>query len=264
MLDSKLDIKPKFNRIVSLAPSNTEIIFAIGSEDKLIGVTRFCDHPKEALNIPRLGGWLDIDYDKIISLNPDLVLTSSFVQNRVVEKLNKLGIHVIQYDPKTLNEVYETILNIGELTGRVENSIKLVNLIKTEIYSLSLSAKKFTKKKVYIEEWHKPPTVSGNWVPKILEFANCESLIDEGLISKEVSFDDVQKFDPDYMIVSWCGFGTKVDLNMVKNRPRWNTLSVLKEDKVIVFDDSLLNRPGPRLVEGLREIIKQVHMINEK
>src|SRR3990167_2199570 len=114
-------------RIVSLAPSNTEILYALGAQDNLVACTRYCDYPDEARKKPRIGGGLDIDDELVKRFEPDLILTSTFVQNEITSRYKKSKMNIISLMPTTLKGVFDSIFKIGKLTGKEKEAIKLVN-----------------------------------------------------------------------------------------------------------------------------------------
>ncbi len=239
-------------RIVSLAPSNTEILSALGCMDEVVANTRFCDYPNEAKAKPKIGGWLDINDKLVKRYEPDVVMTSTFVQDKIVERYNDMGIKLVHSDPKTLDDVYESIITVGKAVNKELSSKFVVEKMKKELAEIEELAKNRPKVKVYCEEWHKPPTVSGNWVPRIIEIAGGVSLCPEGKISCPVSPEEVKEFNPDCIVLSLCGFGDKADISIITERKGWAGIKAVKKRKIFVIDDSLLNRPGPRLVEGAR------------
>src|SRR3989338_6715891 len=154
-----------YKRIVSFAPSNTEIIYALGAQDRLVACTRYCDFPPDARKKPRIGGWLDINDDLVKSFNPDLILTSTFVQNKITKIYKENKTNIVALMPTTLKGVFDSITKIGNLIDRKKEAIKLIELMKNNINKIQNKIKKSkAKPRIYIEEWHKPPTVSGNWV----------------------------------------------------------------------------------------------------
>lgn len=241
-------------RIVSLAPSNTEILYALGAQDSIVAVTRFCDYPADAKDKPRISGWTDVDVPKIVALKPDLVLTSSIVQAKIAQALKAEGLTVIHLDPKSLEDVLETFLKIGHAVNRGEAARKLI--IETEEALAKLVQGVSLGKKVYVEEWHEPPTASANWVPDLLTLIGCAGIVKSGDYSKPTATEDVQRFNPDMMVLSWCGFGTKADAESVTQRDGWQQLDAVQKRNIFILDDSLLNRPGPRLVQGLKLLIE--------
>ncbi|HLD15913.1 MAG TPA: cobalamin-binding protein [Candidatus Nanoarchaeia archaeon] len=246
-------------RVVSLAPSCTEILFALGLGDKIVGVTRFCDYPNEAKKIHKVGGWLDNDFEDIIKLRPDLVFTSTFLQDKTVSKLKKLGIKVVHSDPKTLEDVFDSIRKIGEAVNKMKEAEHIVSVMKIKIKKVAEPYYLDKKPKIYIEEWHKPPTASGNWVPDMVKLAGGKSFARAGKISAKVDLKKLKKFNPDVVIISWCAFGLRARKEDLTKREGWNSLKAVKEGKIYVVDDNLLNRPGPRLAEGVKVLAEIMH-----
>ena len=220
-----------YQKIISLAPSNTEILYALNADDKLVACTRYCDFPSEAKKKPRIGGWLDINDELVKKFEPDLLLTSTFVQNKITEKYKKSRMNAVALMPTTLKGVFDSIIEIGRLTGKEQESLKLIHKMKNSFDKIQNkiqkndkqstinknsienndSKNKIKKPRVYVEEWHKPPTVSGNWVPNLVKMAGGDySLIRAGVHSKEVSTKQMQEYDPEVIVVSICGMADKV------------------------------------------------------
>ena len=255
-----------YKRIISLAPSNTEILYALNADENLVACTRYCDFPDEAKEKPRIGGWLDINEKLVKYYNPDLILTSTFVQTKITQKYKKNKMNVVALMPTTLNGIFYSIIEIGRLTGREKESLQLIQSMKNEFNKIQNKIKKHNSKtkikklRVYIEEWHKPPTVSGNWVPALVKMAHGDySLIKAGVHSKEVTTEQIQKYDPEVIVISICGMADKAPIEWITKREGWQSLSAVKNDRVYVFDDSWLNRPGPRLVIGLEKLARVIH-----
>ena len=252
-----------YRRIVSLAPSNTEILYALGVQDRLVAVTRYCDFPKEAKKKPRIGGWLDINDELVKSYNPDLILTSTFVQNKITSRYKKSKMNIVALMPTTLKGVFDSVNKIGKLFDKEEESMRLIKSMKNKFNEIENKIKKNRMKKtpkVYIEEWHKPPTVSGNWVPDLVKIAGGRyDLIKSGTHSKAVTTEQIQKYYPEIIVVSICGMADRAPKEWITKRLGWENLSAVKNDNVFVFDDSLLNRPGPRLVVGLEKLAEAIH-----
>ncbi len=250
-----------YQRIISLAPSNTEILYALGAEDRLVACTRYCDFPTEAAKKPRVGGWLDIKDELVMKHNPDLLLTSTFVQNKITDRYKKLGMNIESLMPTTLVGVYNSIRKIGNLVGKEKEAEKLVRQMNKRVIEIK-NKSRFSNHtpKLYIEEWHKPPTVSGNWVPTLAKIARANySLIRAGHHSREVTTEEIQKYNPEFIIISICGLRNNAPKEWVTKREGWENLSAVKNNRVFVIDDSYLNRPGPRLIEGLEMLANILH-----
>ena len=250
-----------YQRIISLAPSNTEIIYGLKADDSLVAVTRYCDFPDEAKAKPRIGGWLDINDELVKGYKPDLLLTSTFVQNKITGRYKKNKMNIVAVMPTTLKGVFDSVIKIGKLIGKEKAALKLVQSIKNEIHKIKNRLKNTKNKpRVYVEEWHKPPTISGNWVPTLVKMAHGDyGLIKAGVHSREVTTEQIQNYDPEIIIISICGMNDKAPKEWVTKRKGWEKLYAVKNDKVYVFDDSWLNRPGPRLVVGLENLAKVIH-----
>lgn len=250
-----------YQRIISLAPSNTEILYALGAQDSLVACTRYCDFPEEATKKPRVGGWLDVKEELVLKYNPDLILTSTFVQNKITDKYRKLGLNIVALMPTTLVGVLHSIEKIGKLVGKEKEADALIKSMNKKIMEIKEKSRfADCTPRLYIEEWHKPPTISGNWVPTLARIARADySLIRAGHHSREVTTEEIQKYNPQYIIISICGLSDKAPKEWVTKRPGWENLSAVKNNRVFVFDDSLLNRPGPRLTKGLEMLASVLH-----
>lgn len=245
-------------RIISLAPSNTELVFALGAGEQLIGRTRFCDFPAEAQKVPQISGWTDVDIKKMVDLKPDIVLTSTIVQAKIAEELKKQGLNVLHLDPITLDDVYFSIQLLGTKLNREEEANKVVGEMQNSIEKISENVKNENKPRVYVEEWHRPATASGNWVSDLVSLAGGQNMLKSGERSRIITLEELQKFNPDKIVLCWCGFGAKSSPGHLQERRNWMNIPAVKDKKITPVHDSLLNRPSPRLVQGLQELVKVI------
>jgi iron complex transport system substrate-binding protein len=240
-------------RILSLAPSNTEIIYRLDAGDELVATTSLCNHPEEALEKPSIGGWTNPKIKRVKEFEPDLILASDDLQDRAVERLESEGLEVLQVRPHSLKEVYESFRKIGEAIEREEEAEELVEEMKSELESISLE----NSPRIYCEEWMDPPMVSGNWIPDLIREIGGEYFIEEGR-SREFEVRDLKDFDPEYIFFNICGAGENLEPREIISNRKWDEITAVKKGNINELDDSLLNRPGPRLVEGARLIEKFV------
>lgn len=262
-------------RILSLAPSNTEILYALGVGDDIVGVTAFCDEPYAAQSKPKVGGWTEVYPDLLERFAPDMIVTSMYVppQLRTLkEQRPELFCHV---EPHTLDDVYTSITTIGERVGRTKQAAELMRRMRSEFDALRLqtagrSRINFSPSRregeregeaathlirIYIEEWSSPPMASGNWVPEVAAAVGLEQVVVKpGEWSREFRFEDLKSADPACIVLSICGQRDRVPTQQVANRLGWGELHAVREDRIAVIDDSLLNRPGPRLPDGARAL----------
>lgn len=249
-------------RIVSCSPAHSEIICSLGKENLIVGRTAYCNFPKDLLKEkPIIGSWTKLNYELIEKLKPDIIITSNIVQEKIARSLKEAGFHVYHFDPLTLEQIYLDITSIGKILHAEKEAKSVVEKMKQELETIEkTSPKKQRSPRAYIEEWHDPPTVSGNWIPELVKIAGGEyGLIEAGKRSAPVSLEKLFEYNPDKIIISWCGFGEKVDLIQVQNRSGWDTLNAIKNNDISCIDDNLLNRPGPRLVEGAKKLQEVFH-----
>ncbi len=243
-------------RVISLAPSCTEVVFALGCGDRLVARTAFCDYPEEAKKIPTVGGWTTANIENVLALNPDLVLTSTFLQDQIVETLRNHGISVCHTDPRTLSEVLDSFETIATTLGVSGRGRVLRERTESELSSLQATSYQL-QARVYAEEWPSPPMGSGNWVPDLIRLAGGVSLLPGGEPSRTVTLEEVAAFDPDIILLNYCGMApvpAERQIALVQSRAGWGALRAVRAGRVVALDDSLLNRPGPRLVAGTQQI----------
>lgn len=242
-------------RILSAAPSNTEIIYKLGLEDQLVGTTSLCDHPSEAIEKSSIGGWNQgLNYEKIDELNPDIILLSDSLQDRQASKLEEKGYEILHVSPADLEGVFDSILEIGRKFGREEKASEITADMRSEVEKIDLK-----EKRIYCEEWMDPPMVSGNWIPGLIEKANGKYFIYEGR-SREFDIGKLKEFDPEYIFLNVCGAGENIDPEEILDRPEWQKITAVKNEDVYVVDDALLNRPGPRLVSGIKKLAEFIDL----
>src|SRR3989344_3515439 len=141
-------------RIISAAPSNTEILYALGANRDIVAVTAFCNYPKNAKSKSKIGGWTTANIDRIKKYQPDLVITSTFLQDKIAGNLKKDGIKVLHINPTTIKDVFKSILIIGKAVNK-ENKAKLLVKKMTKYFN-KFKVKTKRKIRIYIEEWHNP------------------------------------------------------------------------------------------------------------
>ena len=243
-------------RIASLSPAITEILFALELGDQIVCTDQFSNFPEEVKEIPHLMDHQKIDVASLMEFELELIFTSTVIQEKLSEELKKHDVSVVHQDPRTISTIYDSIRSIGMMFQVDKEAEELILSLQQKLKEVKRKAGLLPKRmKLYIEEWHDPPMASGNWVPEIVHIAGGEPFpIPAGELSREVSLDEVLSFDPDMIIISWCGAGDMADKNLLLNREGWDQLRAVQEGSVRVIDDSLLNRPGPRVVEGAQRI----------
>lgn len=252
-----VEISARPERFVSLIPSLTEILYALGLGEKVVGVTNFCNYPEEALAVEKVGDAFNPNAEKIISLDPSVVLSpTSSALEEVYKILNENGITVAVFDPKTLDEIGETITRVSQLAGVEEEGNALMAGIEAD--------RKALNDKVAQKEPNDRPQVfvlldsdyiftvgDGEYLSEMIEVAggvNAASGQGEGylMLSEEVLF----QLDPEVII---CTFPMS---EQVLAKESWQELSAVKSGRVYDVDGDLVTRPGPRYVQGLEELYR--------
>ncbi len=250
---------PSSMRIASLSPAATEILFAIGAGKQIVCTDQFSNFPEEAKAIPHVRDMVKIDPEEVRKFQPEAVFLGTSIQTKLAEALRAANFSVIHDDPRSIADIYAWIRSIGTIVNREREAGLLIASMQKGFSDLQKKAKMMNnaraKCRLYIEEWHEPPFTSGNWVPEIARMAGGEQFpVPSGALSPEVTLDQVEKWNPDLIIISWCGAGAFASKELLLNRPGWDRLRAVQKGHVKVIDDSLLNRPGPRLVEGAQRL----------
>lgn len=249
----KIGAAPK--RIVSLTPANTEILFALGLGDRVVGVTTFCDYPPEASKKRKIGDFMNPNIELILASKPDLVLGTIGVQKALIDGLDKVGAVVYVSDPKDIKGVIDNIIEIGKITGREAAANTIAASMRADIREVEAAAGK-DKPTVFYEVASDPlyTGAKGTFVDDAIRLAggtNIAATAGSGYIMFNV--EDLVKQDPDiYLVVS----GSMNDPKQLETRPGYSALTAVKEGRVYTMDDNLVSRPGPRITKGLNEIAK--------
>jgi len=240
-------------RIVSLSPSSTEVLFAIGAGNEVVAVTHLCDYPLEAQRRERLGSWLHTQPDRLAQLKPDLTVTTTFLPPELKANLD-VG-ELLHLQPRGLGGVFESIIQLGEATGRTQTARELVQNMHRQLETLRASAPAH-RLTVYCEEWPDPPMIAGNWVPELVELAGAMPVGGVHVNpSTAVNLDALRAADPDVMVFHWCSAAqAEADVDRVRQRQAWQDFRAVKTNALVPIPNSLLNRPGPRLVDGARAL----------
>ena len=271
VLPSFADLRRAPQRIVCIAPSNTEILYALGAEDRIVGVSRYCDYPEAARGKPRCGGFLDPRVDDILALAPDLVLAQSFLQEDAVKALVHAEVRVVAFGATSLREVLEEMLLLGRLVDRAREAEALVERMRDELADLAARGRDLARgvgvggggrrPRVHLEEWgpSEPYFLAGDWAAEMLELAGADNAFAHRRLrcpspQRKVTAEEIAAADPDLIVAAWCGCNEKVDLDRIARRPPLAGSRAVRQGWLRFVDDRFVMRPGPRLVEGVRRL----------
>lgn len=252
-------------RIVSLCPSNTEILFAIGAGKDVVAVEKWSDYPPETADLPSVGSEMDVDMDLVASHEPDLVLASLSVpgMERTVEALKKKGIAYLVLNPQSLEDIFRDLETVGKAVGQVREAEKEIHRMRGEIELLrTMNQDRKIRADVYIEWWPKPAITPGCrcWTRDMIEIAGGVNIFeDQDFRSGEVTYQEVAEKNPDLILLCWCGIPIeKIDTESAIHREGWQEITAVKEGKVFAVEEGFYGRPGPRALSGIRQMAEWI------
>ena len=241
-------------RVASLAPSHTDLLLQLGAGDRLAAVTSFCDLPPERAQVQRLAGWSNLKPEDVLALQPDLVLTSSVCQAGLKLALEQAGVPLLHQDPRTLADVRASFLEVGRALDLDAPAQALARRWDEAWAAIRVGVPAdATPPRVYVEEWHQPPMVAGNWVPELVRLAGGEPfMVPPGGLSREVSWEEVLEFDAQMVVYTICGLATAYAPEAYLKVEGWDRTEAAVARRVYSVDDSWFNRPGMGLLTGAK------------
>lgn len=260
-LGRKLYLAKSPQRIVSLAPSITEILFAIGLNEEIVGVTEFCDFPSEALSKPKVG-YATPDLEMIVGLQPQLVLAPrSFLRVDLLHKLEQLKIPTFIFDPHTVEDILAHIQLVGRMVGRSGEANAQAALMRKQLAGFSSRLADLPRPKLlYILNSEPLITVGpGSFIHHLIELAGGRNAADQSAAPyPRLTMEEVIRQNPDILLFP---VGRHEGISQAEQDvwKRWTTLSAVQHGQLFQVDSDILNRPGPRILEGLRQLAKILH-----
>lgn len=251
-------------RIMALAPSNTEIVFALGAEDRVVAVDQWSDYPPAAKAKPRISP-LNPSLEQIVRLSPDLILSARGGAEPLLP-LERQGIKVMIFAPRTLDDIYRNVLLIGRIVDAQERAERLVRALRQRAAGVMARVRDAPRLKVFIEldgiDPSRPFTAGpGSFIDLLIQLAGGANIATLSRIAwPQFSLEELIKADPDMIILG----DALVPMNpqtpeMVARRPGWNRLRAVRRGAIFPIETDLVSRPGPRIVEGLELLAKLFH-----
>ncbi|OXS76904.1 ABC transporter substrate-binding protein [Lysinibacillus sp. KCTC 33748] len=260
--DITLEAPPE--KIVSLIPSNTEILFGLGLNDEIVGVSDNDDYPAEATKKDKVGG-TDYNIEQIIALSPDIVFAHASgmsYSKGAIEQLEAAGVKVfVVADAKSFNETYKTIEQLGRATGKLEEAKKIVTNMKAKVKEVETKLEGVEPKKVFVESSDEPQIYTagkGTFMNEMLEMIHAENVAaDVNDDWYPIDAEQIIAKNPDVIVVAY-NYVPNI-LTKIPKRPGFDTISAVKNKAIVQVDESTTSRQGPRLADGLEEIAKAVY-----
>ena len=249
-------------RIVSLAPSITETLFALGLDREIVGVTDFCNYPEAALSKQKVGSFISLSAEKIVSLSPDLILaTADGNRKESVEQLVRLGLPVYTVSPSNLNQTLRMISTIGRMTGREKESHALVRKLQQRIRHVTTATEHLPRPKVFFQVGIDSLITVGRdtFLNELISLAGGVNISGEETVRyPRYSIERILTAAPDVVIVtSMKGEGSFEQVK--KNWSRWSSLPAVRTGRIYLMETDLVFRPSPRIVDGLEELTRLIH-----
>lgn len=253
------------SRVVSLAPSNTEILFALGAGDQLVGRDEFSDYPEEAMEVESIGStYGDLNVEAIVGLEPDLVLAAGITPPEQIQSLEEVGLPVfVLGNPGDFDGLFDNLLKTGALTGHEEEAAALVEDLRARYEAVTERTAGVEAVPLYYEVDGTDPaapwtTGSGTFQQLIFDLAGGENIAADLEGWAQLNSEEIVVRDPEVIIFA-DGVFVPTTVETVKNRPGWGEITAVQEDQVYGLDTDLLDLPGPRLVEGLEAVAAILH-----
>jgi len=243
-------------RIISLAPSNTEILFALGLGNRVVGVTDYCDYPPEALNKTKVGGYANPDVEKTVALDPDLILVAHGTPMDVINSMAGLGLTVFGIKTTDLDDLLNDIRRIAEITDKEVEAQGLTSEMESRIEAVTNQTEELEQRpRVFYIVWHDPlwTAGSGTFIHELIEKGGGVNIFQNVTGYPTISIEEVIARDPEIIITSEDSY------DWAMNATELASTNASQTGRIYTLDDDLVQRPGPRLVEGLEWFAHFIH-----
>jgi len=247
------------SRIVCLSDEASELLYLLGEQDRIVGVSGFSTRPPEVRTKPKVSTFREANFDAIEKLDPDLIITYSDVQAEITKEAIHRGLPVLNFNQRSVAEIFEFISLIARLVNQQEKGSQLLTSYESELQTIADSAARFAHRpRVFFEEWNDPIISGIQWVEELIEIAGGETIFPEFRLCRKAkervaSAQQIIERNPDVIIASWCGM--KVNKEAICSRPGWERISAVRQGHVYEVSSSHILQPGPAcLTVGVREL----------
>lgn len=258
----KVLVPQPVRRIVSLAPSLTETIYALGAQDRLVGDTDYCDYPADALAKPKVGGAINPSLEQIVALRPDIVLaTKSLNRLETVVALEQLGTAVYASDPRTVEDVIASTARLAAVIGADDTGAALEADLRVRLAELKRRVGALPPKRVLFVVWAEPliSVGRGTFIADALRWAGAESVVQSSQGWPHVNLEEAVRLQPDVLVFASSHSETVArDLDALAQLPGWRNLQAARHRRFAVISDAV-NRPAPRLISAIEQLAHELH-----
>ena len=258
----KVQIPQVVERVVSLAPNLTEIVFALGEGNRLAGDTDYCDFPEEAVRKPHVGGPVNPNLEEIVSLKPDLVLATKSINRReTVDALERIGLPVFVTDPHSVEEMIASVEHLGNALGAEKAGDMLAEELRARLADLNRRLNGAAPRRVLFVVWTDPLISVGRdtFIADALRRAGGHSVVETKAEWPHVSLEEIVRLQPEVLVFASAHTGgTQRDIDALRTRPGWENLAAMQHGNVVVISDAI-NRPAPRMVDAIERLARALH-----
>ena len=258
----RVQVPRDVNRIVSLAPNLTEIVFALGDGNHLAGDTDYCDYPPEALQKPHVGGPVNPNLEEVVALKPDLVVATSINRRETVNALEHVGLPVYSVrDPHSVEEMITSVEHLGGALGMEKSAAALAEDLRGRLGDLDRRLAGSAPRTVFFVVWTDPLISIGRdtFIADALRRAGGRSVVDTKAEWPHISLEEIVRLQPEFLVfASAHGGDTQRDIDALRTRPGWRKLEAMQHGNIVVVSDAI-NRPAPRMVDAIEQLARALH-----
>jgi iron complex transport system substrate-binding protein len=254
-------VPAKINRIVSLAPNLTEIIFALKEENNLAGDTDFCDYPPEAAQKPHVGGPVNPNLEEVVKLRPDVILATSINRRETVAALDRLGLPVYITDPHSVNEMIASVARLGSVLGAEKSAARLAENLRARLAEVDRRLAHTAPRSVLFVVWTDPliSIGSGTFIADALRRAGARSIVETDAEWPHVNMEDIVRLQPEVIVFATAHAGdTQREIAAMRLQPGWRDVNAMRSGSIVTVSDAI-NRPAPRMVEAVEQLARSLH-----
>ncbi len=262
-LDRKVTILKQPERIISMAPVNTEILFALGLGEKVVGISNVCDYPPQAQEKERIGDYDNPNLEKIIELEPHLILASHGNPTELINQLEELNYAVVYLDPKDIDHIISSITTVGKITGNDKESTRLTEEMEERIeavLSVTSSLVENNKPRVLYVVWYKPlwTAGSGTFIDELIQKAGGINIAGDIAGWPQMNLETVIEKNPQIVVVGYSEDQPEL-IQAVRDESTLDQTDAFKNNQIHTIDTDIVSRTGPRIVDALEEMARVIH-----
>jgi iron complex transport system substrate-binding protein len=249
-------------RIVSLAPNITEILFSLGLDEEVVGISIHCNYPEKAKSKPRVGSYISLDFERIISLNPDLIIaTGAGNTKEMVDRLERLGFPTFVIFPKRFDDVIQSIRLLGQVVAKEKKALSMTELMNKRKGKIIGLTRELSRPKVFLQIGDSPIVTvgKGSFADDLIHLAGGENVAgNDREMYPRLGMEEILKRAPEVILISSMKPGGDYE-RALREWKRWTTIPAVKQGRIHLIDSDLIDRPSPRIIDGLEEMARLIH-----